>query len=728
MRKIKYLVLILMLLILPAHKVKADALPRNNSNYCKYTLTDPYSKKNINFFVIPYIEFGSDFQGEKKETTVIEGYGVAGFEFNLKEYEYLIESISMPSINMSFETDYLFNKLITLDSQKKINRCPDICYTMSNYKVRIIPKGTVKISDNASFIVDGNTNCPGESDYFSDLNVRATGTISNEYSDSKSINNTNNDGLLSNCNGIISTEALNIIRRVMNYIQFLVPGLLLVMISVDFLTATIAKDDKKMRESYNRAVKRMIAGICVIIMPVFVKILFNIPVIKETLESSGIVDDPMCDKATGANVLKIKVEISPKQYTKNDVKIKLTNTMGEYHYVSINGKVLNSTTDSDNRKTAEYEVSDNGIYEFEFYDSNSELILIKKVDIKNISTKMPGGKCEINIEANQITASATSDNSIKSYSYKINDGEYSKPALVRTYKSQTEIKSASMKIRDKVDNEVEIICEKQAEKAKEGNLEVFFITVGWGDSIVIRSASQVIVIDGGLYSYGSTTVNFIKALGITKIDAYIASHFDGDHIGATNAIFKAFPVTQAYVPSPKITNTDNSHLKALKASNAKQMKIGDVIDFGKEFYIEVVGAPKLSDSCKKGHHCGNMDSINFLLHHGEITFFFTGDYVWSNELLKKYPASTFKANVLKQPHHGMHDYISKSMLKAVNPSYIVMTSNNGSVRSANMIKWQEESGAELHWTGATKSGNMAFISDGKKLKFDKKVKASKYKR
>ena len=725
MNKLKYIGLILILLILPSYKTKAQVLNSSNANFCKYTLTDSYNSEKVDFLVLPYIEFGGNYQGAKEDTVVIDGFGVAGFELSSNKYNYFIESVSIPNADMSFAADFLFNKLITLDSKKNVTRCPDICYTINNNTILFIPKGTVNISANATFTIDNSSKCPGPIDYFSNLDSKASGTIQNNHHSGESNNEpTENKG--STCNGMISTEALNLIRRIMNYIQFLVPVLLLVMISVDFMTATIAKDDKKMKESYSKAVKRTIAGICVIIMPVFVIILFNIPVIKETLESTGIVDDPMCNNATGANILKIKVEISPKQFTKNSVKIKLTNTMGEYHHVTIKGTVLNTSYNSENRQVAEYEVSNNGEYEFEFYDSNSEVILTKKVKIENISKKMPGGSCIF--KENSIAASAVAESGIESYSYKINDGEYTKPAFISTYQSNTKIKSASVKIKDKLDNVVEIKCEKEDEKVtSSGNLEVYFINVSWGDSIVIRSASKVIVIDGGMPGYANTTINFIKALGIKKIDAYIASHYDEDHIGATNPIYKAFPVTKAYVPSPKIAPNARKLLDSLK-TNSTQMKMGDKIEFDKEFYIEVVGPPTLSQDCKKGLYCANMDSTNFLLHHGDITFFFTGDYVHSEALLKKYPKSTFKADVLKQPHHGMHNYISKEMLKAVSPKYIIMTSNSD-IRKDETIKWHKESGAkEIHWTGSGKSGNMVFISDGKKLEFHKKINAKDYKR
>lgn len=274
-----------------------------------------------------------------------------------------------------------------------------------------------------------------------------------------------------------------------------------------------------------------------------------------------------------------------------------------------------------------------------------------------------------------------------------------------------------------------------------GNLEVFFVNVGNANNIVIRSKTKVAIIDAGTPSGEecpdvTKASRFIKALGITKTDAMIATHYHGDHVKAIPSVYKVAPFSVGYGPSATLsTKGENCGLHPMRGSKYKQLKMGDTLDiFGGEFTIEVVGPALVkgkTDECIQGDGkptriCGNYASLNLLVHHNDITFFLTGDQTMSGQLLKAYPASKLKANVLNLPHHSLgNGGLTKALVDAVNPQFAVSNSNNLYIRNnSDKMSWLKN--AKIVWTGKNK--HMVFVSDGKSLKFFDKIDASNYKR
>ncbi|MGM8213632.1 MBL fold metallo-hydrolase, partial [Virgibacillus sp. W0430] len=76
-------------------------------------------------------------------------------------------------------------------------------------------------------------------------------------------------------------------------------------------------------------------------------------------------------------------------------------------------------------------------------------------------------------------------------------------------------------------------------------MKVHFIDVGQGDSILIETPNnKVILIDGGPPKAGKKVVTYLKQHHIEQIDLVIATHPDYDHIGGLIEVFKTFHVNQ----------------------------------------------------------------------------------------------------------------------------------------------------------------------------------------
>ncbi len=78
----------------------------------------------------------------------------------------------------------------------------------------------------------------------------------------------------------------------------------------------------------------------------------------------------------------------------------------------------------------------------------------------------------------------------------------------------------------------------------EGNLSVYFLDVGQGDSTLFVVDGKTILIDAGETDMGDRVVSDLRKLGVTKIDLLVATHPHSDHIGGMQTVLAAFPVGQ----------------------------------------------------------------------------------------------------------------------------------------------------------------------------------------
>lgn len=200
-------------------------------------------------------------------------------------------------------------------------------------------------------------------------------------------------------------------------------------------------------------------------------------------------------------------------------------------------------------------------------------------------------------------------------------------------------------------------------------LEIHQINVGCANAYLIKSDEIAIVIDGGLSESKKKVLSYIENQGITSLDAYIATHWHGDHVGNMTSILDKFGDADTLVYGPSATS--NISIPSGKGTYT-QMKDGDVITFN-NITIKCMGPYRLSQngSC-------NYDSINFLVNFGEIRAFFTGDYV-HKEILNKYSEELKDIDIYQMAHHGLKvsDFSGNfDVLPTLRPEIILVPANS----------------------------------------------------
>lgn len=205
------------------------------------------------------------------------------------------------------------------------------------------------------------------------------------------------------------------------------------------------------------------------------------------------------------------------------------------------------------------------------------------------------------------------------------------------------------------------------------SLQVFYINVGQGDSILIHDSSGFdVLIDGGKTSAGQTVLAFLRSKAIDDIDVMLVTHADADHVGGLIDVLEAsdIPVEQVlYNGYPGDTTTWNNFATAVTAEGLTLT----AAQFPQVYTWGLATAHILNPASGLGDPETNDASVVVLLEHGSNRYLFTGDIDSAIEATIVARQTPVAADVLKVPHHGSAYGSSAAFLSAVQPDDAVIS-------------------------------------------------------
>ena len=102
-------------------------------------------------------------------------------------------------------------------------------------------------------------------------------------------------------------------------------------------------------------------------------------------------------------------------------------------------------------------------------------------------------------------------------------------------------------------------------------VKVHFINVGQGDSALIQTGNENILIDGGGKGKGDEVVAYLKKQKVKTLNAVVSTHPDADHIGGLSYVIDHMAVKKVY--APKISHTTQAYKNFLTSVKKKKLKI-----------------------------------------------------------------------------------------------------------------------------------------------------------
>lgn len=251
----------------------------------------------------------------------------------------------------------------------------------------------------------------------------------------------------------------------------------------------------------------------------------------------------------------------------------------------------------------------------------------------------------------------------------------------------------------------------RAEAAASKMLEITFIDVGQGDSILVKSPDgRFMLIDAGEYKNVASVMEVLKDEGVSRLDYVVATHPHSDHIGGLSKVISNIPVGAVYdIGRTHTTSSYRYYLEAVKASSAK-------------FYLARAGVSfKLGASVtvsflwpqdKMPTDLNNSSAI-LLLKYSEFDALLPADAGIEQELTVVNAGKVPEVELYKVSHHGSRHSNSREILAAASPKIAVIqvgAGNDYGYPQTVALDKIKAAGAQIFRTD--KDGDVKVTSDG----------------
>jgi len=243
-------------------------------------------------------------------------------------------------------------------------------------------------------------------------------------------------------------------------------------------------------------------------------------------------------------------------------------------------------------------------------------------------------------------------------------------------------------------------------------LNIFYLDVGQADSTFITINGCNMLIDSGNEQDGYYIVQFLKAQDINKIDYFILTHCDEDHMGGAYKVIEELEIGTLYMPNKgnetkiyqKLLDTIESNNvkidRSLKTSKVSQYSIGNA-------YWKVLSIDARNDL--------NDSSIVIELDYKDTKYLFMGDATTTVEKMINWD----EVDVLKVAHHGSNSSTSQEFLNKIRPKYaIISVGFNNSYRFPDneVIDRLQSNNIKIHRTD--EEHTIWITSDGSTIKIN----------
>jgi beta-lactamase superfamily II metal-dependent hydrolase len=205
-----------------------------------------------------------------------------------------------------------------------------------------------------------------------------------------------------------------------------------------------------------------------------------------------------------------------------------------------------------------------------------------------------------------------------------------------------------------------------ASSQKPAGIEITFLDVGQADAVLIREPQgRAALVDAG----ESAPLGALASLGVQRLDLLVASHPHADHIGGMVRVIEAIPIRYFMDNGqPHTTETYRNLIRTLQLRS-------DIIYLAAEPRSIQLGAAQIDvlPLPPPGEDDHNNRSVGLVVRYGAFVVLLTGDSELSQLSHLLQSGSLPDVTVLKAPHHGADNGITREFLQATRPEVVVIS-------------------------------------------------------
>lgn len=262
---------------------------------------------------------------------------------------------------------------------------------------------------------------------------------------------------------------------------------------------------------------------------------------------------------------------------------------------------------------------------------------------------------------------------------------------------------AAVKVRSKfitflVSNAVALACSIGFTymEAGIGSLTVSVLNVGQGQSVLLSSEGETAIVDcGGSLSSnaGDIAAEQLAAMGETRLDALILTHFHYDHANGAVELMRRVKVDKLIAPLPE--DEYGEYVMDFAASQGIEIITVTYADYSLE-----LGMAELTVMPPLGAFDDNEKGLTVLGTSGHFDVLITGDMSGETELRLIEYADIPDLELLVAGHHGSKNSTSKALLEEARPEIVAISVGvNGYGHPApETLQRLEDCGAEVYRT------------------------------
>lgn len=247
----------------------------------------------------------------------------------------------------------------------------------------------------------------------------------------------------------------------------------------------------------------------------------------------------------------------------------------------------------------------------------------------------------------------------------------------------------------------------------QNRLEIRALSVGKADALIIQEGEKVLLIDAGEEDDGDEVVKELRRRGVSRIDLFLVSHFDKDHVGGAAYVMEQMEVLSVLLPDYEGDRPEyrdflehlDGHPDVRKVTAPLQLVQGGM-------QITVYPAEDPAEIQNTGDEYDNDMSLVTSISYGSRKFLFTGD-IEKTRIRQMLAADVdWSHDWIKMPHHGRYQKVLEDLLEAVAPSKAVICCSEKNPAEEKTLELLEKQRIQV-WD--TKEQSVVTVCDGEEV-------------